>query len=102
MSAGPMTACPLCSRVLPHEQLYEHIASERARFRHSTIKVIQAYHPGWIEDQGACGRCWRSYRDASQIVNVLKGIRPQNAAGPWKPSLPATEDYGMDQSPDAY
>jgi hypothetical protein len=73
--------CPLCSRVVAREQLYEQIASEDPRVRHRTIKVIQAYHPGWVEDQGACGPCWRSYRDAVRIFLVMKSTRRQSAVG---------------------
>jgi hypothetical protein len=68
--------CPLCSQVFPSEMLQNHIASEHPRLRHRTIKVIQAYHPGWLEEHGACGPCWRSYRDASQILNVIKCTKP--------------------------
>ncbi len=70
--------CPLCSRVFPHEQLYDHINSEHPYSRRNTIAVIQAYHPAWMEDHGACERCWKSFRDAGQALDLLKGAqRPQ-------------------------
>ena len=73
--------CPLCSRFVAREELYEPIASEDPRVRHRTIKVIQAYHPGWVEDHGACGPCWSSYRDAVRIFLVMKSTRRQSIAG---------------------
>jgi hypothetical protein len=46
MISIPESICPLCSQVFPRDLLREHIISEHPRLRHSTIKVIQAYHPG--------------------------------------------------------
>ena len=89
MNSYPESICPLCSQVFASELLYQHIASEHPRIRHSTIKVIQAYHPGWAEDHGACGPCWKSYREAGQVLSIIKGARPQNAASFWKPAAPA-------------
>jgi hypothetical protein len=82
----PESICPLCSQVFPSELLREHINSEHPRLRHSTIKVIQAYHPGWVEDHGACEPCWRSYREASRMFNQMKSAKPKNPPGSWKPA----------------
>jgi len=73
--------CPLCSEVFPSEQLHAHIASEHPLLRRSTIQVIRAYHPGWLEEQGACGPCWRSYREAGRILNVLREAKRRD--GGW-------------------
>ncbi len=67
--------CPLCSRVFPHEQLYDHMKSEHPHARRNAIKVIQAYHPAWVEDHGACESCWKSFRDAGQALDLLKGAQ---------------------------
>jgi hypothetical protein len=82
----PDSICPLCSQVFPRELLTGHITSEPPRLRHRTIIVIQAYHPGWMEDHGACGPCWRSYREAGRMFNQMKCARPQDATGFWKPA----------------
>jgi len=71
----------LCSQVFRRDLLYQHILAEHPRLRHRTIKVIQAYHPGWLEDHGACGPCWKSYREVSRMFNLMKNVRPQSAAG---------------------
>jgi|ERR1039458_1912132 hypothetical protein len=92
MNSVPDSICPLCSQVFPRELLREHINSEHSRLRHSTIKVIQAYHPGWVEDHGACEPCWRSYREASRMFNQMKIARPQNPAGSWKPTELAAQN----------
>jgi hypothetical protein len=77
----PESMCPLCSRFVAREELYGQIALEDPRVRHRTIKVIQAYHPGWVEGQGACGPCWRSYRDAVRIFLVMDSTRRQSGVG---------------------
>lgn len=76
MTSFSDSICPLCSQITANELLHTHIMSEDPRLRHSTIKVIQAYHSSWIEDHGACGPCWKSYRDAGQILDVIKRGRP--------------------------
>ena len=81
--------CPLCSRFLPREQLINHIASEHPRVRQSTIQVIRSFYPGWLEEHGACGICWRSYREAGRILEALKRSRPQSSGSCWKASQPA-------------
>ncbi|SPE60053.1 hypothetical protein SBV1_370037 [Verrucomicrobia bacterium] len=83
MSPSPESTCPLCSQVLPHEQLYQHIATEHPRLRHNTIKVIQAYHPDWHADDGACEPCWKSFRDASQVLDLMKRSKPHESGDPW-------------------
>lgn len=71
----PDKICPLCSRVFPREQLYDRINSEHPHSRRNTIKVIQAYYPAWVEDHGACELCWKSFRDAGQVLDLLKGSK---------------------------
>jgi|ERR1039458_3578459 hypothetical protein len=98
MISIPESICPLCSQIFPRNLLYKHITSEHPRLRHSTIKVIQAYHPGWAEDHGACGPCWSSYRQASRMFNQMKSAKPQNAAGSWKPAELAKQNHDKDQT----
>lgn len=81
MISFPDGICPLCSQVHARELLQEHIVLEDPRLREAIIKLIQAYYPGWIQDHGACAPCWRSYRDASRAIYVMKSARPQNAVG---------------------
>ena len=68
----PEGICPLCSQVVGLDLLHQHIASESARVRERTISVIQAYHEGWLEEQGACEACWKSYRDAGRVLSIIK------------------------------
>lgn len=86
--------CPLCSHVFASERLHQHIVTEHPRLRHSTIKVIQCYHPGWIEEHGACGPCWKSYRSAGQIINLMKNARPRHAVDSWNSVESAEEGHG--------
>jgi hypothetical protein len=86
MSSFPGSICPLCSQVFTRELLHDHITAEDLRLRENTIKVIQAYYPGWVQDHGACEPRWRSYRDAGRILNIMKCTRPQTAAGNWNPA----------------
>jgi hypothetical protein len=86
MTSSFDSICPLCSTIYPQETLHESIAAEHSKIRQSTIKVIQAYHPGWKEGHGACPPCWSSYRDAGRILNVLKASKPINALSLWNES----------------
>lgn len=72
MIFSPEGICPLCSHAVGSDLLHEHIASETPRVRERTISVIQAYHGRWLEEQGACGPCWKSYRDAGRVLSILK------------------------------
>lgn len=71
----PDKICPLCSRVFPREQLHDHINAEHPHSRRNTIRVIQAYYSAWVEDHGACELCWKSFRDAGQALDLLKGAK---------------------------
>jgi hypothetical protein len=72
MNTTCQSVCPLCKKAIGAEQLFAHMASDHEQWRHSTIKVIRAYHPNWIEEDGACPTCWKSYRNATQILRLLK------------------------------
>jgi len=74
----PDAICPLCSQVFERERLFKHISDEHPRVRQNTIRVIQKYYPGWVEDHGACKACWNSYRDAGRVLTQMRGSR----AGP--------------------
>jgi hypothetical protein len=87
MSLFPNGVCPLCSGIFPREQLHEAWAGEHPRLHQNTILVIQAYHPGWVPDQGACETCWKSYRDAGRILGVLRAGRPQSRQRLWSARL---------------
>jgi hypothetical protein len=80
MISLPDSICPLCSQIYARELLHEHIASEHLRLRQTITKLIQAYHPGWVEDHGACAPCWKSYRDAGRVLNMMKSARPHNTS----------------------
>ncbi len=78
MISIPDSICPLCSHVVPREELHNHMDAEPARLRENTVRVIQAYHPGWAAEHGACRPCWKSYRDAGQILKKLSQSRSHN------------------------
>ena len=73
----PDSICPLCSEVFPRELLHEQIGLETGRSRERTVRVIQSYHPHWVEEHGACAACWKSYREAGQVIRIIKSTRPQ-------------------------
>ncbi len=98
MNGLPETACPLCSRVHPREKLYDHIAAEHPRLRLSTVRVIQGYHPGWVEAHGACQPCWASFREAGRILSLLKGARLQQLGHYWNPAKIFAQDEDSDQT----
>ncbi len=84
MEAFPEAICPLCSKVHPRERLYSHIEAEHERVRKKTIEVIKAYHEGWSAGDGACEPCWRSFRDAGRILNLLKQMKPKRPGDEWR------------------
>ena len=75
--------CPLCSEVLPREQLHRHITSEHPLRRSVIIKVIQAHYPGWMTEHGACSACWQSFRDAGQILKILEASKRKTTVPDW-------------------
>ena len=98
MNSPPEGICPLCSRVFACQLLHKHIASEYPRVRQSTIEVIQARHPGWVEDDGACEPCWRLYRDTARILDQMKSAKSQNSAACRTPVALGTEGHDKDQT----
>ena len=98
MISFPESICSLCSQLFARELLHKHMASEAPRLRRSTIEVIRAYHPGWVEDHGACEPCWRSYRGAGQILSQMRSAKPQNATGYRNPLALAAKGHDQDQT----
>ena len=70
--------CPLFGKACPSAKLHVHINSEREVTRQATIRVIQTSHPAWMAEDGACERCWNSYRVVSQVINFFKEFRDRN------------------------
>ncbi len=56
--------------------------------RENTVRVIQAYHDGWSAEDGACEPCWKSFRDASRALNLLKQVKRQRIYE-WQAAEPA-------------
>ena len=54
--------CPLCEQGVPASLLQKHIESEQKGIRHYLIEQIRGAHPGWVEENGACPKCWEYYR----------------------------------------
>ncbi len=84
MNTFPESICPLCSQVYLREQLHSHIAGEHERVREKTIQVIRAYHYSWNAGDGACEPCWKSFRDAGRILNLLKQMKPKRPRDEWR------------------
>ena len=79
IEASVETSCPLCGRIVLHKDLYPHFNRDW-RYR-GAIQVIKAYHPDWVEDQGVCFQCWRSYAEASRVIHSLRyRTNPANAS----------------------
>ena len=60
--------CPLCGRACRRAALCVHINSDSALICQATIGVIQSSHPTWVARDGACERCWTSYRRMSRVL----------------------------------
>ena len=68
--------CPLCRESFPLPELHAHVAAEQEAIRRYTIKMIRVRHPEWIEDDGACRRCWGLYAALGRMVNIFRPIMP--------------------------
>jgi hypothetical protein len=79
MTKLPDAICPLCSEVFPRKLLYQHVEREPIQVRERTVRVIQSVRPHWVEDYGACAACWKSYREAGQVIGILKSLRQGEA-----------------------
>jgi hypothetical protein len=77
-----MRNCPLCHRSFPPEQLRRHIDAENQDIREYTMKFIKARHPEWVADNGACQRCWTTYKGMSKFVRVIRKVLPGGQAKP--------------------
>ena len=75
MKALAQSPCPLCRKACPRTALHVHINAEGEVVRRATIGVIQFSHPAWVAKEGACERCWNSYRDVSRVLNFFKEYR---------------------------
>ena len=72
MKAEAQGICSLCQREFPRAEILDRIHSEHPSLRQSTIKLIQASCTGWDEQQDICLPCWKAYRDATQVLQLLK------------------------------
>jgi hypothetical protein len=58
----PVT-CPLCDDEIPASELVESAPPElfeEADLEEALAAIMEA-HPDWIEEDGACTRCWEEY-----------------------------------------
>ena len=52
-----------CGDELPEEELTSHAQSENSEIIEYTIKMIRASNPDWVEENGACQKCWDHYKN---------------------------------------
>lgn len=70
--------CPLCERVFPASRLHEASPAEPARVRAQIIEAIRADHPGWVESDGACPKCWEAFRGVVRVARFIKHYKFPN------------------------
>lgn len=68
--------CPLCKESFPLSEIHAHISVEQAEIRQYTVKMIQSRHPEWVEEDGACKRCWRFYGGLGRFVHFFRKLMP--------------------------
>lgn len=69
--------CPLCARAIGGDEAFAEIGSEHMQLRPEIIRIIRAYHRGWLEEQGACLSCWKAYRASVQAMRLLRNNKHQ-------------------------
>jgi hypothetical protein len=72
LEPAQLRICPLCQRAIETRLMFAHLESEHQQWRHSTLKVVRAYHPEWREADGICPTCWKSYRAATQALRLMR------------------------------
>lgn len=73
--ASTVSVCPLCGRILPDWRLHKHIRAESRRVRDEIAIAIQKEFPDWAKEEGACKRCWISYRGVVRVERFMKHFR---------------------------
>ena len=90
-SLAALRTCPLCGRNFPHWRLHKHIHSEPRRLRDETIVEIRKDQPDWVEQGGACERCWESYRGVVCVARFMDHLRlPKHWGRHLKVAIPET------------
>lgn len=62
--------CPLCGHSIQRNLLQTHVVAEEY-----VLERIRHEHPDWVEENGACTKCWEDY------LGLDARIRPLRSAG---------------------
>jgi hypothetical protein len=53
--------CPLCGESIPSSEMRSHVEKDTRELRESAVNLIRRNHPQWVEEDGACSKCWEYY-----------------------------------------
>ncbi len=67
--------CPLCERAFPQKQLAQAIKAEGRNARERIQQAILETHPDWRERDGACPKCWVSFRDIVRVQEFMNKFK---------------------------
>jgi hypothetical protein len=67
--------CPLCEKTFLKTELHAYPGTEPRASRLRIIEAIQETLPSWVETDGACKRCWESFRGVTCVRDYMKGLK---------------------------
>ena len=70
-----LRSCPMCGRILAHWRLHKHIHLEPWRMRNEVMVEIRKEYPDWVHQEGACERCWESYRGVVRVTRFMDSFK---------------------------
>ena len=73
--------CPLCEKAFQRAQLQVCITAEQPKTRRQIIQAIRDEYPSWVQESGACQRCWESFRGVVRVVSFMKKFK---SPGRWR------------------
>ena len=65
-------ACPLCHDAARTAEIPDRFVCEHHDLHSSTMEMIKALNPDWVEQDGLCHRCWRFYMGVGRVVSFLR------------------------------
>ena len=66
------TDCPICGESVETRELRRHINSDEQEIRNYTLDLIKSSHADWVEENGACPKCWEYYKSLGSLIQYAK------------------------------
>lgn len=67
--------CPLCEKAFRRIHLESQIKQEAPKIRRQISNAIRDELPSWRLQDGACKRCWESFRGVVRVADFMKKLK---------------------------